>query len=257
MTDTTGVFPPLDGNEDWYTFLAIVLGTAYGVCSMMVCADVDGTDAVQLEVAMDSALLSTSDKEKVSKLRQIITGLHNALDVKVWDRRGKKGLGPPVRGARWVEWIEWLLSLFTGHPLPPHQRILGTSRPAIGYYANGIFAIMDVMLRPSLCPLAVNRFHVSYGQPLQIPVSETGYVIPQSSWRPTDMGILDPMSFPIASSLKSTKPDRKIRIDLEPCWEEDPRQVVFRARVDGVPVYTFSALRLIGKVGRDVMKLVT
>jgi len=72
-----------------------------------------------------------------------------------------------------------------------------------------------------------------------------------------DVGILEPMSFLIASSLKSTKPDRKIRIDLEPCWEEDPRQVVFRAHVDRVPIYTFSALRLIDRMhGRGIIQVV-
>ena len=70
-----------------------------------------------------------------------------------------------------------------------------------------------------------------------------GYIGP--SPRPKSIIKVDATDSPIANSLKSRGSDQKARIDLEPYWEEDPRQVVFRARVDGVTKCTFSPIRLI------------
>jgi hypothetical protein len=243
ISDTTGILPTLHGNEEWYTFLAIVLGTAYGVCTKAFCAHTEGATAYAIlpEVAVDSDLLSTHDDEKKSKLKLLIKGLYYPLGVKSIKSRGQKPRKLPVGSYNWVDWMNWLYSLYTGQLFPVGR----TNGTAIGYYANGIFVIMDVVLRPSLRQIAINQFHVRYGQPLQIPISDTGFVVAPSSHGRPDVRTLNTSPFPISKNLKSERPDRKIRIDLEPWWEEDPRQVVFRTRVNGALLYTFSPCRLI------------
>jgi hypothetical protein len=47
--------------------------------------------------------------------------------------------------------------------------------------------------------------------------------------------------------LKSAKSDQKIKIDLEPFWEDDPR-TIFRARVDGVLKFSFSPSTLFSEI---------
>jgi len=39
-----------------------------------------------------------------------------------------------------------------------------------------------------------------------------------------------------------------VRIDLEPCWATDPRKVIFRVRVDGVPKCSLFPNRLISRI---------
>ena len=47
----------------------------------------------------------------------------------------------------------------------------------LGYHANGIFVVSDMLLHPRLRPQSLAEFHVVFGQPLQIPVTDNGFVV--------------------------------------------------------------------------------
>jgi hypothetical protein len=58
-------------------------------------------------------------------------------------------------------------------------------------------------------------------------------------------GNLPSIDAPITNFLSAHQFDRRVRIDFEPDWEDDPRTILFRARVEGMVKYIFRPRQLI------------
>jgi hypothetical protein len=131
---------------------------------------------------------------------------------------------------------------------PLALRDVGSS---VGFSANGIFVIMDMLLHPALNPQSLVRFHVCFGQSLQIPVTDLGFVVAgvDDNKREFSSVEVNAEDMPVATRLKDQAADRQPRIDLEPYWEGDARNVVFRVRIGGVVKCTFSPTFLIFQLG--------
>ena len=105
---------------------------------------------------------------------------------------------------------------------------------AIGMQANGINAVADLVVRPSISPTALSIHHVSAGQILDLPLNEQGLVVLHI--KPYVRTKLFLSAMPLTSILEAFEQDHAsqgYRVDLEPFWEENPRMSVFRLRKQG------------------------
>jgi hypothetical protein len=230
----------LDAKTDWYIFVSIVLSTVFALVSKSLHSySMDMDESGQyLEVAIYSDLLS--DQARIESLRQLFLDLQDLL------------AGPVKHDIDFLPMERWIRTVFnvcTGEPLESDQCF---KEGLVGYYANGVFVIMDIILRPSLQPCSLLNFHVQLGQPLQIPISEQGFVV--TAEQRTNPGSVarevDVRKSPTIDLLTTREPDLKVRIDIDPHWEDDPRKVVFRARVGGVVECTINPHRLITDIAR-------
>jgi hypothetical protein len=140
-------------------------------------------------------------------------------------------------------WIGWQLNIFTG--CCNEDTTTNIPYDAFGYYKNGIFLIADLMLRPSVFPESLVKFHIGQGQPLQLPVNENGFILASAGDYPVqDLNPLPSENLPRIDVLQTRKSDRNLRIDLEPHWEGDARKVIFRVRFQGQLKCSFSPERL-------------
>jgi hypothetical protein len=103
---------------------------------------------------------------------------------------------------------------------------------------------MDMLMRPSPKPQTLLMFHVGYGHPLQIPVSENGYVIADNVGSAGVSMTDECPSSSVAAILSHKNSHRKLRINLEPNWQYDPRKVLFSGRVDGTIKAKFSPVTI-------------
>jgi hypothetical protein len=140
------------------------------------------------------------------------------------------------------QWMGLVFNMLTGvWDLDP---MINIPYDAFGYYKNGIFLIADFMLRPSIYPEALVRFHIQHGQPLQFPVNENGFIINSDGDLSLNSGPLTLTNLPTIDALQSQKSDLTLRIDLEPYWEGDFRKVIYRVRSEGQLKCGFSPGRL-------------
>jgi hypothetical protein len=181
-------------------------------------------------------------------------------DKKLYDWANIAGLAL-IGGVTPAQWTGFLLELSTGgthkQPLGEVETDLSISGnsyhlPSIGnlneqslrvsdvmgMQANGIVVICDLIVRASISNASILLHHLQYGQLINYPLDDDGYIRASLARGP---------SSPIAlntghetSVLNAGKSGITIRIDVEPDWENDPRTVVFRARLNGVCFASFS-----------------
>lgn len=238
-----------------YTITAILLGTIYGVCSTVLFAqtrETEDRDPVdeELEVALSPDIIKSNKVQNWAK----VLGL--AL-CGVLEQSG---------------WISFMLEIITGitHPKPLDEepslgaagKKLNYSAPqslymasqvritdVVGAQANGIFAISEFVLRPSINANSSLLFHIGIGRILDMPVDRSGYVR-TSQWKATE-----------AELLLNRKPELdhltlnpnledypKLRIDAEPHWQNDPQKICFSVRSSGHLAATLDIIRFLGKL---------
>ena len=228
--------------QNWYTLLAIILATVFATCCKSLNPNLDVVArAALIEVAIHPRLVST-DEDCQMTLAMWMDALRCILKFANKPITSHLGIG---------QWHDIILSACTGTPMTlkqSAQRALESDKfePCLGVYKNGVFMIMDMLLRPSVLPESTCQFQIQFGQPLQIPVNEDGFVIAENSFVYTTVAkSIEISDLPRAATLSSRPSDITIRIDLEPSWETDPRRVIFRARVNGIVKCNFSPEYLI------------
>jgi hypothetical protein len=111
----------------------------------------------------------------------------------------------------------------------------------LGAQANGMVAVLQMIVAPSITSQEFLIFHVNRGQILSFPLTEDGFI--QSSAhidRAMDMTQNAESDLSALESPEFMIPDFTTRVDVEPHWEADPRKVVFSVRRHGLPVGTFN-----------------
>ncbi|MCJ1247703.1 hypothetical protein MMC30_004918 [Trapelia coarctata] len=219
---------PCRGN--CYVLFAIVLGAIYGLCSN---ACFDGGDTL-------------SEDSEVAFIPDIIYD-HQGQRLKSWARTVGNGLNRPE--IPFSEWSDLLFELFLGKEtnslasaLPSKSTYTNQQDPYrerlfLGAQANGLTAVAGIVVVPSLRPESFCYFHIKRGQILNLPLTEDHYIQASSYMEPPHTIELDPE--PRNSNLcrfDAEYTELDMRIDIEPCWETDPRTVLFVARVHGVPI---------------------
>ena len=203
-----------------------------------------------IEVAVDPGILPVGNSSNRAKFKQWISVLLEGTECPssgaIPLKSGQREDGAPIH-----EWAALHYELFTGATIEPS---ITNSRDfkeyILGFSKHGIFVIRDIALNSSLRPESLVEFHIQQGQPIAIPVDEKGFIVGQCDTIADDISDAELGSdmdeieeTPKVTIIKETPKvivikrdgsDRKINIDLEPCWDSDPRKVVFRVRSDEI-----------------------
>jgi len=222
--------------DHWYVMTTIILATVYAVCCKSLRHDGKPAGA-HTQVAFHSNFI---------------------YGPKVYDWAAVVGQALSG-GVSSAEWIGMLLEMVAGveHPKPltdMSTNVLSRSWQIIpagnaslemttvtdvfGAQSNGVVLVSDFLIKPTVRPEALILFHVQYGQILDLPTDNGGYIRAASVTRPV---YPIPLSDDYRKFLGDGSPNLSIRIDVEPNWENDARLIVLRARNEGVLVATFSA----------------
>lgn len=224
---------PLD---HWYVMTAIVLATVYAICCKSLRQD--GKPA--------------GPHTQVAFHRNFLYGpkLYNWAAV----------VGSALSGGTSsAEWIGLLLELVAGveHPKPLTDmstnvlsrswQVLPAGNPSLetttvtdvfGAQSNGVALVSDFLIKPTIRPDGLILYHVQYGQILDLPTDNGGYIRAANVTQPVNPIRL---SGEYRKLLGDVSANLSIRVDVEPNWENDARLIVLRARKEGVLVATFSA----------------
>lgn len=188
-------------------FTAIILSTMFAALCKSLCSDDDAVNGM-IDVAIDSELMSNASK------REKLPGWFQTLrDV--------------IRPDGYVSsssWITFIFNVLTGDC---EESFKNHEFNCFGYYKNGIFLISDMLVRPSVRRDTLIRCHIQRGQPTQLPVNDSGLVLSRKE-ADTFISPFNAASLQNIPVLSPQGPNRNIRIDIEPDWEDDPRRVVFR-----------------------------
>lgn len=123
------------------------------------------------------------------------------------------------------------------------------ARKVLGLQASGLTVVSEIGVRPSAESLALYRFHVCSGQVLNLPLTEDGFIELSTRREPVSNVWRQPQD-PLQTlhHFDEGMPDLNLRVDVEPCWEDDPRQVIFRVRKRGVVVCPLSTNLLFSRL---------
>ena len=217
--------------DNCYILIAIVLGSLYGIASIF-CRDGNEVFSLDSEVAFHPEFIYQSRFKTWATLLSL----------------------PLCAPPSYKDWNNILLEVILGHKasdlngrFPDGDSAVAqdgqngvassTQLPigiVLGAQANGIAAVLELLIRPSMDKGAVSVFHIQRGQMLSFPVGPHGYI--EASQR-QELGLtmtLDPSPSARELEIKTNiTPDTSMRIDAEPCWEGNPQTVVLRCRSDG------------------------
>ena len=225
--------PALWSKKDEYVCTAIFLASTYAICSKAFC--VTKVTAPLVEVAVYPDLLTDqSYSNKLSVMMRLFTKARRAVGIKVENET-------PIEGVSYERWTSFVYDLCTSTSSPRKD-------PSFAYYTNGIFIAMHMLVHPSLSPRSLVQFHVGYGQPLQIPISQSG-AVELSHPKVPGGWYFNPKDAPDVLVLQSQRADRKVSIHVEPNWEVDPRKIIFRASIDGVEKLEFNPGYIMSQFG--------
>ncbi|KAL9112233.1 MAG: hypothetical protein Q9227_003351 [Pyrenula ochraceoflavens] len=136
-------------------------------------------------------------------------------------------------GLSWDLWGDFVSELVFGLPCPTDRNTKFSSgqnplsqRCILGAPANGMTAVSDLVVNTTVETAAWVRFYIQKGQILNIQASSHLETVMDLTLDPepeiTSLHACEPISSGGASC-----------IDVEPCWERDPRTIIFRAREMG------------------------
>ena len=234
--------------DNCYVLYAIVCGAIYGLCSNA-CYDNGNTLGEDSEVAFFPDLLFQSGGKKVRKwahtVGQAISGHHVPL----------------------ATWSDLLFELFLGKTRDPsalrsttassttkyaNQQSPYTQRLFLGAQSNGLTAVSDILVALTTRKEAFCFFHINRGQILSFPLTEDYYIQASSFLERTSMFWLEPEpNNNILHRFDTACAESGLRIDIEPCWVDDPRTVQFVLRSQGVPITTLNIFAFIDRMSYD------
>ncbi|KAJ7036553.1 hypothetical protein C8F04DRAFT_472821 [Mycena alexandri] len=212
-----------EGFNVWHIAVTAILATVYAIASKALL--VDGQPSTRMtSIAFSPEILY---ERKIKSWAQVVG---SAL----------------VNGAAQEDWSALLMELATGGAHPHNLPSVGPAgnmdrvSAVLGMQANGVAALLDLVVAPSVSSRAAVMCHVQLGQMCTIALDEGGYVRASSATRPAKNVLLPVV--PNKSSISAAASDAVLRVDVEPDWAGDPRTTVFQTRVDGINLATFSPL---------------
>lgn len=221
-----------------YQLIAIMLGAIYGVCSGACFAD--GTFlSDHSEIAFNPDLLY---KDGCAALRRWATALGRALEG----------------GLDYTEWTLLLFELFAGAtgPTGPTNRRNTTPNLTLGVQSHGFSIISDVLVRLRIQPEALGYFHIARGQLLNLPCNDEGYV--QGSTHlpyPAELAIgSNHENMEVLYRFDNAFLAESTRIDVEPCWEAEPRAVILRMRQMGSIIASLNINTILTRLSLNVSR---
>lgn len=232
--------------DNCYILLAIVLGSLYGVISNT-CRDRNQTYSLDSEVAFQPDIIYRKRFKTWTTI--ICLPLASPPSYRDWNLMVLE----MVLGRKATDLNRWYadgdsVASQTGEDgiASSTQLPIGT---VLGAQANGMAAVVDLLVRPSFKPQAVSTFHITRGQLLSFPVGQHGYVEASEG---QELGLTMTLNADPNSRLLKITPrdtlDASMRIDAEPCWEGNPQTVVLRCRRDGMPLCPLNIKTIISRL---------
>lgn len=234
--------------DNCYVLYAIVCGAIYGLCSNA-CFDNGDTLDEDSEVAFFPDLLFQSAGRRVRKwahtIGQAISG-HN-VPLATWsDLLFELFLGK-ARGAGTSNSMTGSSMTKYANQQSPYMQGL-----FLGAQSNGLTAVSDILVELSTRKEAFCFFHINRGQMLSFPLTEDYYIQASSYIERASNLTLDPEpNNNVLHRFDFACAEFALRIDVEPCWVDDPRTVQFVLRSQGVPIATLNIHAFIDRMSYD------
>ena len=218
-----------------YILYSIICGALYGLCSNA-CYDNGSVLGDDSEVAFIPDILYERGGKRLKHWAQIVgcslmIGHHTSLN----------------------QWNDLLFEMFLGKDTQTGSLIttggnnyISRQNPyreqlLLGAQANGFAAVSEMLVNPTTQVLSFCYFHIQRGQMLSFPLTEDQFILASTYVEPASILTMNPE--PEITRLyrfDREYPDSAMRVDVEPCWEDDPRTVIFMIRLQGIPVASLS-----------------
>jgi hypothetical protein len=228
--------------DNCYVLVAILLGTIYGFCSK-VCFEDGRTFDENSEIAFRPDIIYSGGAERLKRWALYIG---HTLD--------------PL-GFFSDTWTELILELFLAHPKVGHRpsNYVNRQNPypqrlLLGAQANGMTAVSEMVVTLTSRPEALGYFHIKKGQILNLPIDEDGYILASPHLEtPLDLTLNPEPENNSLYRFDSQSSGEEMRVDIEPCWEADPRTVIFRVREMGNIVAPINIFSVVEKLAYDTL----
>jgi len=226
-----------------YVLYAIVCGAIYGLCSNA-CYDNGDVLSEDSEVAFIPDILYDGAGVRFKKWAEIVgmslmIGHHTSLSQ--WnDLLFEMFLGKDTQSGSLLSTAR---NNYINQQNPYRDRLL------LGAQANGLAAVSDILVHPSAQAESFLYIHIQRGQILSFPLTEDQYIQASSCVEPAQTLELDPD--PRNDRLyrfDGEHPDSAMRVDVEPCWEDDPRTVSFVVRLQGIPIASLNIFAFLDSI---------
>ena len=228
-----------------YTLPAIMLGVMYGICSMA-CRTDNEMMQEDSEIALAPDLLYYEREKLFGLIRTLGFALHFGVECQLWARL--------------------IFTIFLGCDKDaspndityrPEMTILNTfaNRFVFSVQANGFTTVSALLVKPTIQLSALGCFHIVQGQILNLPLTDDGF-IRASAYGPQSLPLVvnrDPENSS-SSSLNNNSYTESMRLDVEPCWEDDPRMIIFRLREMGTIIAPLSTELIMNRIALSTTK---
>ncbi|KAF2872738.1 hypothetical protein BDV95DRAFT_662417 [Massariosphaeria phaeospora] len=213
-----------------YILKAIVLGTIYGICSNAIVSPgiKPGDDSAAI---LDIDVAVPEDIARHSCTDLMCTWASELGSACFLDQ--PKSLTSSFSHNKWYNLIFQVL--IGWEAIPPVK--VDHFRTPYGVQANGLALLSDFAVRPNIAAKTFTLFHLFRGGFINFPVDEHGTVRCSDARdhmkpfsRNIDASDTKDISFAKQGILSSSHD--KLRADIEPYWESDPRSIILRRQRD-------------------------
>ncbi|OCK74092.1 hypothetical protein K432DRAFT_410152 [Lepidopterella palustris CBS 459.81] len=228
-----------------YVLIAILLGTIYGLCSRAI---------------IDDGVLMSEDSELLFLPDAIYSG--GVQRLKNWSR----AVGTSLTSLGCDKWTDLMFELFLaavntrtnptttstnhGDPQGPVAK-----RLLLGAQANGMTAISDLIVQLTIRHESLGYWHIKRGQILTLPLTEDGYIEASTYVEmPLQLTMNPEPENCVLKRFDSYDCEDSMRIDVEPCWEADPRTIIFRVRHMGVTIAPINISLVVEVMAYDTIR---
>ena len=217
--------------KNCYILYAIICGALYGLCSNA-CYDDGSVLGDDSEVAFIPDVLYEGGGRRLKHWAQIVGC----------------SLMPGYNTSR-NQWNDLLFEMFLGKDTQTGSLITTAGNKYIdrqtpyreqlllGAQANGLAAVSEMLVNPTARVSSFYYIHIQRGQILSFPLTEDQFILASTYVEPALILAMDPE--PENTRLyrfDEEYSDSAMRVDVEPCWEDDPRTVSFTVRRQGIPI---------------------
>ncbi|KAL8836808.1 MAG: hypothetical protein Q9170_002769 [Blastenia crenularia] len=234
--------------DSCYILYAIVCGAIYGLCSN-VCFDNGHVLGEDSEVVFSPDLLFEKGGKKVKEWATIIgqATKRSQVPLTTWnDLLFEIFLGKETETSSLSAMEAPSTTVYMNMQNPHRQRLL------LGAQSYGLTAVSDMLVKLTTKKEAFCYFHISRGQVLNFPLTEDSYIQASSYIEPAQVMTLDPEpNNPTLYRFDHEYEELAMRVDVEPCWADDPRTVLLVLRSQGVPIATLNIFAFLDRMTYD------
>ena len=218
-----------------YILYAIICGALYGLCSNA-CYDNGRVLGDDSEVAFIPDVLYEGSCTRLKHWAHIVgcslmIGYHTSLNQ--WnDLLFEMFLGKDTQTGSLVTTAG---NKYINRQNPYREQLL------LGAQANGLAAVSEILVNPAARVLSFCYIHIQRGQMLSFPLTEDQFILASTHVeRAFDLDMDPEPENTRLYRFDGEYPDSNMRVDVEPCWEDDPRTVSFVVRLQGIPIASLS-----------------